>query len=98
MCLCLLGHVFAGLPPGQASDRARVGQVDEGEVNQRGFLIRGVLDHHSRTPARGGVPHLQQAVILHTHTHTKPLTTHSIFTFEAFSCSYPERRTTSRVE
>lgn len=55
----LLGHVFASLPPGHASDGAGVGQVNKGEVNQSRLFIGRVWDHHCRAPARGGIPHLQ---------------------------------------
>ena len=64
----LLRHILAGLPPGHAGDGAGVGQVDEGEVNGRTLLVGQVLGHHCRAPARGGVPHLEQAVILDKST------------------------------
>ena len=64
----LPGHVLAGLPPGEASDGAWMGQVDEGE----GQLSMGWASlwgcekaGHSRLPLNGAVPHLHQAVILH---------------------------------
>lgn len=58
-CAFLLGHELAGLSPGHPSDRARMGQVNKGEVNRRWLFIGGVVDHHCRTPARGGIPHLK---------------------------------------
>ena len=58
-CPFLLGHVLAGLPPGHTSDRARMSQVDKGEVNRRRLFIRGVLNHHCRAPAGGGIPHFE---------------------------------------
>jgi len=64
-----LGHVLAGLPPGHAADGAGVGQVNEGEVNGGRPLLRGVVDRHRRAPPGGGVPHLEQTVILQTGRH-----------------------------
>lgn len=63
------GHVLAGLSPGEAGDRARVGQVDEGEGQLslgRARLGGGEEAGDPRLPLDGAVPHLHQAVVLHT--------------------------------
>lgn len=61
-------HVFAGLPPREARNRARVGEVDEGkaELSLDGDLgfWRCEEARNTRLPLTGVVPHLHQAVVL----------------------------------
>ena len=64
----LPGHVLAGLPPGEASDGARMGQVDEGEgqLSLGWARLWGCEEAgNPGLPLNGAVPHLHQAVILH---------------------------------
>lgn len=66
--VCLPWHVLAGLPPGKANNRTRMGQVHKG----KGCLSLGVdtgfwryeKSETSRLPLISAVPHLHKAVIL----------------------------------
>lgn len=63
------GHVFAGLPPGEAGDGARVSQVNEGEVDLGSGAQVERREEFSdvRLPFTGAVPHLHQTVVLQQH-------------------------------
>lgn len=60
------GHVFAGLPPGEAGDGSRVSQVNEGEVDlcPRAQVKWGEEFGDVRLPFAGAVPHFHQTVVL----------------------------------
>lgn len=61
-------HVFAGLPPRETSDRARMGQVHEGESQISLHTHTGIWGREEsgniRLPLIGAVPNLHQTIIL----------------------------------
>lgn len=59
-----LGHIFTGFPPGEACDCTWMRQIHKWEMNRLDLFISHVRHHHCRLPSCGGIPHLQQTVIL----------------------------------
>lgn len=65
---CAPWHVFAGLPPSEAGNRARMGQVDKGKGQLSLETDTGFWwceeSGNTRLPFTGAVPNLYEAVVL----------------------------------